>query len=220
MHVFYIAQLPTMWMFTKPKTGKSLLNENKRSLDKSLRELARQCQTLILKENKCIVEIKRNAEKGDIRAVKRVAADLIRIRNTKEHFHVLESQLHAASTHMLTASSNCALGDAMRGMTLAMRSMNTTMNLPCIAAMVRDFDRQNQHMEMSAEIINDGMNDATETDSQNEETDKLVSQILDELGCNLRSVLEDAPMGQGISNTTGADLDIRARLDVLKKFDT
>jgi division protein CdvB (Snf7/Vps24/ESCRT-III family) len=75
-------------------------------------------------------------------------------------------------------------------------------------------------MEMSAEIINDGMNDATETDSQNEETDKLVSQILDELGCNLRSVLEDAPMGQGISNTTGADLDIRARLDVLKKFDT
>ncbi len=51
---------------------------------------------------------------------------------------------------MQTLKSTQAMADAMRGATKAMGAMNKQMNLPALTKIMRDFERQNEKMEMTS----------------------------------------------------------------------
>ncbi|KAG6491011.1 hypothetical protein ZIOFF_052343 [Zingiber officinale] len=74
-----------------------LLRENKRMLDKSIREIERERQGLQAQEKKLIVEIKKTAKQGQMAAVKVMAKDLIRTRHQITKFYALKSQLQGVS---------------------------------------------------------------------------------------------------------------------------
>ena len=59
-----------MWLFKKQKTPQELLRENKRMLDKSIREIDRERSSLMSQEKKLIAEIKRMAKANQMGAVK------------------------------------------------------------------------------------------------------------------------------------------------------
>ena len=59
-----------MWLFAKKKTPSELLRENKRMLDKSIRELDRERTGMMSQEKKLIVEIKKMAKANQMGAVK------------------------------------------------------------------------------------------------------------------------------------------------------
>lgn len=50
----------------------------------------------------------------------------------------------------------------MRGATKAMGAMNKQMNLPALTKIMRDFERQNEKMEMTSEMMGDAVDDAFE----------------------------------------------------------
>ena len=50
----------------------------------------------------------------------------------------------------------------MRGATRAMGAMNKQMNLPALTRIMRDFERQNERMEMTSEMMGDAVDDAFE----------------------------------------------------------
>jgi len=54
------------------------------------------------------------------------------------------------------------MADAMRGATKAMGVMNKQMNLPALTKIMRDFERQNEKMEMTSEMMGDAVDDAFE----------------------------------------------------------
>jgi len=54
------------------------------------------------------------------------------------------------------------MADAMRGATKAMSAMNKQMNLPALTKIMRDFERQNEKMEMTSEMMGDAVDDAFE----------------------------------------------------------
>jgi charged multivesicular body protein 2A len=54
------------------------------------------------------------------------------------------------------------MADAMRGATRAMGAMNKQMNLPALTRIMRDFERQNERMEMTSEMMGDAVDDAFE----------------------------------------------------------
>jgi division protein CdvB (Snf7/Vps24/ESCRT-III family) len=54
------------------------------------------------------------------------------------------------------------MADAMRGATKAMRMMNRQLNLPQLQNIMREFERQNEKMEMSSEMMGDAIDDAME----------------------------------------------------------
>lgn len=47
------------------------------------------------------------------------------------------------------------MGEAMAGATKAMGAMNKRMNLPAVAKIMRDFEMQNERMEMTSEMMGD-----------------------------------------------------------------
>ncbi|KAJ6711688.1 CHARGED MULTIVESICULAR BODY PROTEIN, partial [Salix purpurea] len=85
------------FLFGKRKTPAELLRENKRMMDKSIREIERERQALQAQEKKLIVEIKKNAKQGQMGAVRVMAKDLIRTRHQIEKFYKLKSQLQGVA---------------------------------------------------------------------------------------------------------------------------
>ena len=61
---------PHMWLFKRQKSPSELLRENKRALDRSIREIERERNALMSQEKKLIAEIKRTAKANQMGAVK------------------------------------------------------------------------------------------------------------------------------------------------------
>ncbi|CAL1413939.1 unnamed protein product [Linum trigynum] len=222
------------FIFGKRKTPAELLRENKRMLDKSIREIERERQGLQTQEKKLIAEIKKNAKQGQMGAVKIMAKDLIRTRHQIEKFYKLKSQLQGVSLRIQTLKSTQAMGEAMKGVTKAMGQMNKQMNLPALQKIMMEFERQNERMEMVSEVMADAMDDALGDDDEEEETEALVSQVLDEIGININQELVNAPSSAvaapaakgkvaqvesaAAGEDSGIDIDLQARLDNLRKM--
>ncbi|XP_042389993.1 vacuolar protein sorting-associated protein 2 homolog 1 [Zingiber officinale] len=221
------------FIFGKRKTPAELLRENKRMLDKSIREIERERQGLQAQEKKLIVEIKKTAKQGQMAAVKVMAKDLIRTRHQITKFYALKSQLQGVSLRIQTLKSTQAMGEAMKGVTKAMGQMNKQMNLPALQRIMQEFEMQNEKMEMVSEVMGDAIDDALEGDEEEEETEELVSQVLDEIGIDINSELVKAPstavpsaeankkvaqVEATAASEGGIDDDLQARLDNLRKM--
>lgn len=221
------------FLFGKKKTPAELLRENKRMLDRSIREIERERQGLQTQEKKLIAEIKKSAKQGQMGAVKVMAKDLIRTRHQITKFYALKSQLQGVSLRIQTLKSTQAMGEAMKGVTKAMRQMNRQMNLPALQRIMMEFEQQNERMEMVSEVMGDAIDDALEGDEEEEETEELVSQVLDEIGIDINSELVKAPTSSvakpvanskvaqvesAASDDGGIDSELQTRLDNLRKM--
>ncbi|OEL21385.1 Vacuolar protein sorting-associated protein 2-like protein 1 [Dichanthelium oligosanthes] len=209
------------FLFGKRKTPAELLRENKRMLDKSIREIERERQGLQAQEKKLITEIKKTAKEGQMGAVKVMAKDLIRTRHQITKFYQLKSQLQGVSLRVQTLKSTQAMGDAMKGVTKAMAQMNRQLNLPGLQKIMQEFERQNERMEMVSEVMGDAIDDALEGDEEEEETEELVNQLV---GAPSAAVAQPASAGkvaqaEGAGTTdSGIDADLQARLDNLRRM--
>mmetsp|Transcript_18972 Transcript_18972/g.32444 ORF Transcript_18972/g.32444 Transcript_18972/m.32444 type:complete len:235 (-) Transcript_18972:1929-2633(-) len=231
------------FMFGKKKTPADLLRENKRSLDKAIRDLDRERMGLQNQEKKIIAEIKKLAKEGQMESVKVMAKSLVRNRRSTTKMYGLKSQLQAISLRITTLKSTQSMADAMRGATKAMSIMNRQMNMPQLKKIMMDFERQNDRMEMTSDMMGDAVDDAMGEEDEEEETDNLVNQVLDEIGIGNLTELASAPRakvgpaaveqpqaammaeasgaggggGGGGQEAQGLDDDLQARLNALRK---
>ena len=209
-------------------------------LDKSIRELDRERNNLQNQEKRLVADIKKMAKAGQMGATKIMAKDLVRTRHSITKFYGLKSQLQGVSLRMQTLKSTQAMADAMRGVTRAMSSMNKQLNLPSLNNIMREFERENEKMENTTEVMGDAIDDAMAADGEEEESEELVAQVLDELGVGMDAALVDAPRtaakvapvaapreeaapvlvpegAEGARGSSGIDDDLQARLDNLKR---
>ncbi|KOM47698.1 hypothetical protein LR48_Vigan07g140200 [Vigna angularis] len=216
------------FIFGKRKNPAEIVRENKRMLDKSIREIERERQVLQSQEKKLILEIKKSAKQGQMGAVKVMAKDLVRTRHQIEKFYKLKSQLQGVSLRIQTLKSTQAMGEAMKGVTKAMGQMN----LPSLQKILQEFEYQNDRMELITEVMGDTMDDAFEGEEEEEETEELVNQVLDEIGININQELLNAPSTavaapaaktkvpqvETVGDDAALDSDLQARLDNLRKL--
>lgn len=109
-----------------------LLRENKRQLDRAIRDLDRERMGLQSQEKKLVAEIKKASKDGQMDAVKVMAQSLVRNRHSVTKLHGLKAQLQAISLRLATLKSTQAMADAMSGATRAMVAMNRRMNMPAL----------------------------------------------------------------------------------------
>lgn len=223
------------WLFGKSKTPKELLRENKRMIDRSIRELNREKSRLETQEKKVIVDIKKNAKLGQMETVKIMAKDLVRTRQHVKKFTLMTANLQAVSLKISTMGSQATMAEAMKGVSTAMKKMNSQMNLPQIQKIMMEFEKQSEMMEIKGEMMDDVMDDAMDDGETEEETDNVVGQILGELGIEMGEAMGsipemggDLPSHSKVGEQSGpvmeaaggiADDDIEARLANLKRND-
>lgn len=208
-----------MGIFGQQKTFKEIVREQKRMVDKSMRELERERAGLEKTEKKLIMDIKKAAkDEKNMKAVQIMAKDLVRIRKNQTKFVSMVAQLRAVSLQMTEMKSTMALQDSMRSATRAMMVMNRRMNLPALQRIMMEFQKQTEQMEMKQEVMSDAVEDALDDDEDEEEQEAIVGQILDEIGINLGENLVSAPQKKKEAiEEDDQDKELEARLANLKR---
>mmetsp|Transcript_215 Transcript_215/g.581 ORF Transcript_215/g.581 Transcript_215/m.581 type:complete len:231 (-) Transcript_215:73-765(-) len=172
---------------------KEVLRKNKREINKAIRELDRERANLEKQEQKLIADIRKFAKEGHMSTVKIMAKDLVRTRTYITKFIELRSHLNAVGLKLQTVKSQEAMADAMKSVTTAMIRMNKAVNIPTIQKIMTDFARENERAELTQEVMGDMLDDAMEQDGDEEEQEKIVGQVLDEIGINFGDTVPEAP---------------------------
>uniref|UniRef100_A0AAV1TG19 Charged multivesicular body protein 2a n=1 Tax=Peronospora matthiolae TaxID=2874970 RepID=A0AAV1TG19_9STRA len=175
------------------KTLREQLRENKREINRAVRQLDRERTNLQLQEKKLILEIKKMAKEGQIASVKIMAKDLVRTRQHVTKFYTMRSQLQAVSLRLDTAQSAEAMTSALQGTTTAMKAMASTMNLPRLNRIMMEYTKESEKMEMTHETVGDTIDDVMDAEQDEEEEEKIVGQVLDEIGIDMTGAVPEAP---------------------------
>ena len=85
---------------------------------------------------------------------------------------------------------------AMKGATMALGSMNKSMNLPQLQRIAMEFERENDIMEQRQEMMDDAVDDAMDV-GEEEEGDEIVEQVLEEIGVDLNQAVSSLTYGFG-----------------------
>merc|ERR1719250_53138 len=133
------------------------------------------------------------AKAGQMDAVKIMAKDLVRTRKYVKKFMLMRANIQAVSLKIQTLKSQNSMAQAMKGVTKAMMSMNKQMKLPEIQKIMQEFEKQSEIMDMKEEMMSDVIDDALGDEDDEEESDAIVTQVLDELGLQLSDQLTAVP---------------------------
>lgn len=169
------------------------LRENKRAINRSIRELDRERMTLERQEAQLIKDIKVTANKGQMSCVSIMALDLVRVRRHKNKFYEMRSQLQAINLRLQTVKSTQAMSESMKGVSNVMKKMNKEMDLPAMQSIMAEFMRESEKLGLTEEMMNDVIDDTVAEDADQEEQENVVRQVLDEIGVDLSSQLAAAP---------------------------
>ncbi|KAG7561857.1 hypothetical protein FFLO_02674 [Filobasidium floriforme] len=200
-------------LFGKRMTPAERLRQHQRTLQKAQRELDRERTKLESQEKKLMMDIKKSAKAGQMSAAKIQAKDLVRTRRYIQKFTQMKVQLQAVSLRMQALRSNEQMAVAMKGATRAMGQMNRSLNLPQIQRIMNEFEKESQTMDMKEEMMGDAvddvMDDEAEGEGEEEEGDKILKEVLDEIGINTSQMLGETP-----SNNPLAASSVTARQPV------
>lgn len=224
------------WLFGKRRTPEEMLRQNQRALNKAMRDLDRERTKMEQQEKKLIADIKKMAKDNQMDAVKIMAKDLVRTRRYVKKFILMRANIQAVALKVQTLRSQNAMATAMKGVTRALQNMNRQMNLPQIQRIMSEFEKQSDIMDMKEEMMSEAIDDVIGDEEDEEESDVVVTQILDELGVQLNQKLGDLPManstiatkdkagnkvpvvaGGGGADANDADADLMARLENLRR---
>lgn len=224
------------YLFGRRKTPEEILRENKRAIDRAIRELEREKSRMENQEVKLANEIRKNAKANQMDSVKIMAKDLVRTKSQIKKFNIMKANLQAISLKTATLKSQNSMAQAMRGVTQGLVRMNRQMNLPQIQSIIMEFQKQTDMVDMKEEMINDVMDDVFEEDTDEQESDQIVNQVLDELGIELNQTLATMPStgtktqvadksaadkqpqpAATVGGSTAADADLEERLNKLRR---
>ncbi|XP_075161924.1 charged multivesicular body protein 2b [Haematobia irritans] len=204
-------------IFGKKPTVKEQQRENDRNLRKATRDIERERRKLEEEEKKLEQEIKKNAAQGNKDACRILAKQLIEIRKQKARTYAANSKITSIGYQNKNMGANIALTNAMSSTAETMSNMNKIMKPEAIAANVRNFQQANMKMEMTDEMINDTLDDMLTESGDEEESNAIVNQVLDEIGIEISGKMSTIPStGMGELEDQRTDKDIAAQLAKLR----
>ena len=180
--------------------------------EQAMRELDRERAKMEQQEKKLIMDIKKMAKAGQMDAVKIMAKvqkhvqtivypyffkDLVRTRKAIKKFMLMKANIQAVSLKIQTLKSQNSMAQAMKGVTKAMMMMNKQMKLPEIQKIMQEFEKQSEIMDMKEEMMSDVIDDALGDEDDEEESDAIVTQVLDELGLQMTDQITGLPVAGG-----------------------
>ncbi len=80
---------------------------------------------------------------------------------------------------------------SMKGATSLLGSMNRQMNLPALQRIAMEFEKENDIMDQRQEMMDDAIDDVTGLEDE-EDSEEVVNQVLDEIGVDLGQKVRDA----------------------------
>ncbi len=171
------------------------MRENKRVINRAIRELDREKSNLEKQEKKLIADIKKNAKANQMGAVKVLAKDLVRTRNYVTKFIEFRSHLQGVALKLEVVRSHEAMSSAMKDITKAMVKLNKQVNVKSLQKIMVEFMKENERSELTGEMMGDTIDDALTEEGDAEAEEAIVGQVLDEIGITFDEAVPQVPVG-------------------------
>jgi len=160
--------------------------------------------TLRREEATLTADIKRAAARGDSATARLLAKQLLRLRGAETRLRTGQSQLKAAQTTVTAAAATASVARGVAAAGRAMGSVNATIKAQGGAQAIADFAKASAQLDFAGEAMGDVMDSLLGADGE-EEADDLVSQVLDEIGCETSAALGAAPVPRAAPRRAQAD---------------
>jgi charged multivesicular body protein 2B len=107
------------------------------------------------------------------------------------------------------------MAEAMAKTTKTMATVNQQVSLPQVQKTMMNFEKETAKMDMAGELMDDTLDSILAGSDEEEESEAIIGQVLDEIGIDLNSKLAHAPKtklgGEETVGTETADLERQLR---------
>ncbi|CAH3164406.1 unnamed protein product [Porites lobata] len=175
------------------------------NLEKQLFNLKFAAKNLVRSSQKCEKEekaeklkLKKAIQKGNLDGARIHAENAIRQKYQALHFLQLSSRTDAVAQRVQTAVTMKQLNGSMVNVVASMDSALKTMDLEKVSALMDQFERQFENLDVQSSHMEQAMSDVTTLTVPQEEVDTLMQQVADEHGLELNMELpavQQEPIG-------------------------
>jgi charged multivesicular body protein 2A len=190
------------------------IRENKRMVNRTIRELERECMASERDVDKLKEEIRTMAAKGQMGSVKSIAKGIARTNASITKSYKMRDNLMGLEIQLKTIKSSHDMAKVMAKTAKAMKRMNRKMNFASVQRMVNDYAMGTEQMDLKMELLEDIMDEGFEDEMEDE--DEIVGKVLAELGIELTADLHAAPTTSLPSVDIG-ESELKLRLDNLRR---
>ena len=179
------------WIFGKEPTTKEQVKEVKRSARKGQREISRELAQLERQEKTLIADIRKRAQKGNDRATRALAKQLVQLRAAKDRLTTAKTQLASTALQATTMGAQAAVAESLGSTAKVLGTMNK--RAAGDREMLREFMVEQERAGIREELVDDMLADAFDEPGTEEATDELVGQVLQEVGMAATDGIAVAP---------------------------
>lgn len=189
----------------KKQTVEDAIKAQNRELRGTHRQLARDRAALEKEEKQIEMEIKKMAKAGNKDACKILAKQLVQLRKQKTRSYACGSKITSMSTQTKLMNSQMKMAGAMAKTTKTMQAVNKKMDPKKTLQTMQNFQKENMKMGMTEEMMNDTLDDLFEESGDEEESEGIVNQVLDEIGIEISGKMVGAPSaGRGLPSAAAS----------------
>lgn len=193
-------------LFGQKKSTRELIRENKRELNKSSRDIDKEIANLKKQEQLVQADIKRAMKKGDEKAARILAKQIVQMRKQQERLTMTKGNISAVNYKQSTVGATQALSSAINTSNKVMGKMNAQMDISKMGQTIQQFQKQNELVSMNEEMIDDAI-DGMFGDDMEDEADQAMDEILDSIGIDLGNKLGGVRTGKNDLKHTEAEKD-------------
>ncbi|XP_016297499.1 charged multivesicular body protein 2b-like isoform X2 [Sinocyclocheilus anshuiensis] len=177
----------------KKKTVDDVIKEQNKELRGTQRQITRDRTGLEKQEKQLEMEIKKMAKTGNREACKVLAKQLVQVRKQKTRSYAVSSKVTSMSTQTKLMNSQMKMAGAMATTTKTMQAVNKKMDPKKTMQTLQNFQKETAKMDMTEEMMNDTLDEIFEDSGDEEESQDIVNQVLDEIGIEISGKMAHAP---------------------------
>ncbi|XP_062831041.1 charged multivesicular body protein 2b isoform X1 [Anolis carolinensis] len=170
-----------------------IIKEQNKELRGTQRAIVRDRAALERQEKQLELEIKKMAKTGNKEACKVLAKQLVQLRKQKTRTYAVSSKVTSMSTQTKLMNSQMKMAGAMSTTAKTMQAVNKKMDPQKTLQTMQNFQKENMKMEMTEEMINDTLDDIFNDSDEEQESQDIVNQVLDEIGIEISGKMAKAP---------------------------
>jgi charged multivesicular body protein 3 len=176
----------------KKQDPAELAKEWRRNLQHEARSIDRDIVNLGRAEQKALVECKKLAKGGNVKAAKVLAKEVVNTRHAVARMHTAKAQMNSVAMMLQTAASTIKLQGCVSKSAEIMAAMNALVKLPELQATMSAMSREMMRAGLIEETISDTF-DMMEPEGLDAAADREVDKIIQELTAGVLDKAAPAP---------------------------
>jgi charged multivesicular body protein 3 len=168
----------------------------KREITREARRLDRDISAIERAEKKAMKDCQKYAKKGEMKAAKTLAKEIVNTRHARERIRLTQVQMNSIASTLQQNISMIKVQGCISKSTEVMHAMNKIINIPELRQNMTSLAREMEKAGMIDEIMNDTF-EMIEPEDLGNEADKEVDRLMEELTAGVLDKNDPVPTNSG-----------------------